>query len=246
MSDTMSHAARMDHTYRYQRRVYDLTRRYYLLGRDRLIADLDPPEQGRVLEIACGTGRNLARIAHRYPGRALCGLDISQEMLLTAQGRLGGQAALARADACDFDGAALFGPGGFDRVVLSYSLSMIPDWRGALQQAAWQLRPGGALHVVDFGQQSGLPGGFRRLLQLWLARFHVTPRADLQAEMQAIAQARGFTLRYSALYRDYAQYGVLTRPETQDAADTDRRCAKTPAARRGLPRQTGPLDLAAG
>lgn len=38
-----THAALMDATYRHQRRIYDVTRRHFLLGRDRLIAELDPP-----------------------------------------------------------------------------------------------------------------------------------------------------------------------------------------------------------
>ncbi|HEY0281515.1 MAG TPA: hypothetical protein VGC27_02700 [Rhizomicrobium sp.] len=32
-----NHAALMDEIYRHQRYVYDLTRKYYLFGRDRLI-----------------------------------------------------------------------------------------------------------------------------------------------------------------------------------------------------------------
>ncbi len=212
MAETISHARLMDSTYRHQRRIYDLTRRYYLLGRDRLVTELDPPEGGRVLEIACGTGRNLRRIARTYPGRTLCGLDISQEMLRSARAALGPQARLVQADACDFDGAALFGSGGFDRVVLSYSLSMIPDWQAALRQGAQQLRPGGELHVVDFGGQTRLPRWFGALLHAWLARFHVTPRCDLLRQMQAVAREQGMGLRVSSLYRDYARYGVLVRP----------------------------------
>ena len=213
MADTDAHAELMDSTYRYQRLFYDVTRRYYLLGRDLLIGDLAPPEGGRVLEIACGTGRNLARIGRTYPGLALFGLDISQEMLRSARAKLGATATLVQADACDFDADALFGPGGFDRVVLSYSLSMIPDWERALRTAAAQVRPGGSLHVVDFGDQTGLPHWFRRLLRSWLARFHVAPRVDLPARMQAVADELGMKLRFRHLYRDYARYGVLTRPK---------------------------------
>ena len=33
------HAALMDGVYRHQRHIYDLTRKFYLLGRDRLIRD---------------------------------------------------------------------------------------------------------------------------------------------------------------------------------------------------------------
>ena len=71
--------------YRYQRHIYDLTRKYYLLGRDRLIAGLDVPPGGTVLEVGCGTGRNLVLAARRYPAARLFGLDISAAMLDTAQ-----------------------------------------------------------------------------------------------------------------------------------------------------------------
>ena len=39
----------MDAIYRTQRHFYDLTRKYYLLGRDRLIRELAPPKGGTVL-----------------------------------------------------------------------------------------------------------------------------------------------------------------------------------------------------
>ena len=211
MVDPVSHAELMDSTYRYQRLIYDVTRRYYLLGRDRLVQNLAPPLDGRVLEIACGTGWNLARINRVFPGRVLFGLDISQEMLRSARTKLGAQVTLVQADACDFDAEALFGSDGFDRVVLSYSLSMIPEWERALRLAAAQVRPGGALHVVDFGDQAGLPRWFRRMLHAWLARFNVAPRLDLPKQMQALADEQGFQLHFEYLYRDYACYGVLTR-----------------------------------
>ncbi len=215
MDNTGAHAALMDSTYRYQRLFYDITRRYYLLGRDRMVAELKPPKGGRVLEIACGTGRNLAQIGRMYPDCALFGLDISQQMLISAEAKMRGRARLVQANACDFDGDALFGPGGFDRVVLSYSLSMIPDWEGALGMAVAQLRPGGELHVVDFGGQNGLPPWFSRLLHAWLARFHVVPRADLRERMQALADERGLELQFQLLYRDYARCGVLRRGRDQ-------------------------------
>ena len=60
-------AALMDRIYRRQRYVYDLTRKYYLLGRDELIDRLAPPADGRVLEIGCGTARNLIAAARRWP-----------------------------------------------------------------------------------------------------------------------------------------------------------------------------------
>ena len=133
-------AALMDGIYRSQRHIYDLTRKYYLFGRDGMIEQLDAPADATVIEIACGTGRNLAAIARRWQGSAIHGLDISAEMLKSARTTLGTGARLALGDACTFDSATTFGRDTYDRVVLSYALSMIPDWEAALHHAARRRR----------------------------------------------------------------------------------------------------------
>lgn len=211
MTASAAHADLMDSTYRYQRLFYDITRRYYLLGRDHLIAGLEPPRGGRILEVACGTGRNMARMSRRYPGAKLYGMDISQQMLLSSRKTLGEAAQLRQGDACTFDGRALFDCDGFDRVVISYGVSMIPDWQGAIRNAAAQLRSGGELHVVDFGDQHGLPLWFRKLLFAWLDRFHVTPRETLEDVLRQIAGEMGLEYRFAPLFRGYAQYGCLMK-----------------------------------
>ena len=60
-----SHATAMDRMYRQTRHIYDLTRTPYLLGRDRLIAELGLEAGGSVLEMGCGTGRNRLRVRAR-------------------------------------------------------------------------------------------------------------------------------------------------------------------------------------
>ncbi|HEX9858418.1 MAG TPA: methyltransferase domain-containing protein [Paracoccaceae bacterium] len=208
---TLAHAELMDATYRYQRFIYDATRRYFLLGRDHLISNLQPPKGGRVLEVACGTGRNLALLARRHPDCRLYGLDISEAMLRTARVKLSAGAVLARADACGFEAGEIFGVAEFDRIILSYSLSMIPDWKAALETSVRHLAPGGELHVVDFGDQAELPRQFRSGLRAWLAKFHVEPRAGLAGALAEIAARSGCTVTSQRRFRDYAQYSVLTR-----------------------------------
>lgn len=210
-------AGLMDAIYRRQRHIYDASRKFYLLGRDRLIDELAPPEGGCVLEIGCGTGRNLVRIARRYPGRACFGVDVSLMMLETARrsvGRAGlsDRIALAQADATDLDPQALFGRAGFDRIVISYALSMIPPWQGVIEEALRRLAPGGELHIVDFGDQRELPRPFSAVLNRWLALFHVTPRRDLAAVLAASAARVDVTLQARSLYRGYAALAVLRRP----------------------------------
>ena len=74
---TAASTALMNRIYRRQRHIYDFTRKYYLLGRDALIAQLRPQPGARVLEIGCGTGRNLILAARRYPDAHFFGIDVS-------------------------------------------------------------------------------------------------------------------------------------------------------------------------
>ncbi|USA40484.1 class I SAM-dependent methyltransferase [Pelagerythrobacter marinus] len=205
------HAALMDRVYRGQRHIYDLTRKYYLLGRDELIAGLDCRPGDTVLEIACGTGRNLAKVARAWPGTELHGIDISREMLRSAERTLGDDAVLAAADACGFDPQEALGRAQFDRVILSYSLSMIPDWQRALEHAAGLLAPFGSLHVVDFGDLGGLPGPIAGAFRAWLARFHVAPRADLAPVTERIAAERALAVRHRRGRYGYWQHATLSR-----------------------------------
>ena len=210
------HKGLMDGVYRYQRHIYDLTRKYYLLGRDRLIADLAVPDGGTVLEIGCGTGRNLIAVGKAWPRAALHGVDISEAMLNTARGSvakagMAQRVTLAQGDACGFDALTLFGRATFDRVFISYALSMIPDWEAALRQAARCVALGGKLEIVDFGQQERLPRFWKRALFGWLGAFHVSPRAGLHAAIEQLAQDVGGVAQSRPLYRGYAVRGGLSR-----------------------------------
>lgn len=208
-SASLTAGAHMDRIYRRQRHIYDLTRKYYLLGRDALLRDLAPPSGGSVIEIGCGTGRNLIQAARLWPEARLFGLDVSPAMLETARGnigraRLAGRIMVAEGDATGFDAAGLFGQARFDRVFLSYTLSMIPDWHGALDQAASLLGPDGELHIVDFGQQERLPRAFRAMLFNWLRKFDVTPRSELFSAAEQIAASRMLACKSRSRFRGYA------------------------------------------
>jgi S-adenosylmethionine-diacylgycerolhomoserine-N-methlytransferase len=205
------HGEAMDRMYRFQRHFYDASRRYYLLGRDQLLDQLASPAGGSILEIGCGTGRNLIGAAQRYSDAKLFGIDISQEMLKTALGsmsRMGFEkrVRVACADATSFDPMASLGQRQFDRIYFSYTLSMVPEWQMALRHAFSLLAPGGELHIVDFGQCEGLPRSFRNLLFRWLDLFHVSPRAGLKNELAKIHDS---TVHFEAPYRGYAWLATL-------------------------------------
>lgn len=207
-------SVKMDAIYRFQRYFYDLTRKPYLLGRDTLIRELAIPPSGTVLEIGCGTARNLLCIARRYPTARCFGIDVSNAMLRTARAsirraRAGDRVRAQFADATTFDPMPLFGVDCFDRVVISYALSMIPDWRAVLECSARRLAPNGALHVVDFGDQAELPGWFRQGLFAWLNSFSVTPRLDLCEQLGSVARSVDQPCRFRKLYKGYAVLGEI-------------------------------------
>jgi S-adenosylmethionine-diacylgycerolhomoserine-N-methlytransferase len=139
-------------------------------------------------------------------------------MLSTARAQIDragfrGRIAVARGDAADFDPRALFGVDSFDRIFVSYALSMIPPWRQTIEHAGSILAPGGSLHIVDFGDQKGLPAAFRFALWRWLELFAVHPRVTLEADLIAFAQVRELTLDFAPLYRRYAFLAVLRTRE---------------------------------
>ena len=211
------HRLLMDRQYRWQRHVYDLSRKYYLPGRDRSIDDLGPLTAGQsLLEVGCGTGRNLIRALRRYPAIRGFGVDISEQMLDTARvqvarASLQGRIVLAQGDATSFDALRSFGRAGFDRVMLSYTLSMIPAWEAALEHAMSLLAPGGRIHVVDFGRLEAWPAAFATPVRAWLRRFHVQPRTDLVERFAEMALRHG--LRKLRIDGCGAGYAVLSSAE---------------------------------
>ena len=99
---------RMNRMYRRQRHIYDGTRRFFLPGRDQMISGLRPDMAASVLEIGCGTGRNLVQAARLYPDARFLGVDVSTEMLTTAisaisRAGLSGRIRVAHGDATAFD-----------------------------------------------------------------------------------------------------------------------------------------------
>ena len=204
-------ADRMERMYRWQRHLYDASRKYYLRGRDRLIDELALGADETLLEVGCGTARNLIAVAERYPGARLYGVDAAHAMLEVGRAKidaagLGERIDLAFGLAGDgrererFDVAR-----GFDRVVFSYALSMFDDPAAAIASAHPALAPGGRLHVVDFGLMDGLPAPLRATLRAWLRSFHVTPSDVPRETLAALAARTGAPLAVRELAGGYAR-----------------------------------------
>jgi ubiquinone/menaquinone biosynthesis C-methylase UbiE len=116
--------------------------------------------RGDVLEIAVGTGRNLALYP---PGIRLTAIDLSPAMLALARERAAAAGLevdlrLGDAEALAFDDAS------FDTVVCTLALCTIPRPERAVAEARRVLRPGGRFLVLDHVRS---PNPAVRLVQ-WL------------------------------------------------------------------------------
>ena len=184
-------AAVLRRYYRGHARLYDATRWSFLFGRAALIralARVSPPPR-HILEIGCGTGSNLVRLARQFPEAAVTGLDLSADMLARARRKLERDQLLATLLQQRYD-RPLYPEPVFDLIVFSYCLTMInPGWERAVEAALRDLRPGGRLAVVDFHDTPF--AGFRR----WMGVNHVRMDGHLLPSLNArclpVAQTLG-------------------------------------------------------
>jgi S-adenosylmethionine-diacylgycerolhomoserine-N-methlytransferase len=165
--------AALQRYYALHARLYDATRWSFLFGREailRPLLHLEPPR--RILEVGCGTGRNLKSLKKHFPNAEITGVDLSADMLEVAGKKVPGVALCQRA----YDAPLR---GDFDLVLCSYALTMFnPGWQAAIEAAAQDLRPGGIMAVVDFSHTKF--DFFRR----WMGVNHVRMEAHLWPVLQ--------------------------------------------------------------
>jgi ubiquinone/menaquinone biosynthesis C-methylase UbiE len=104
--------------------------------------------EGRVLDVACGTGTNFRYLPETVD---LVGIDISPEMLANAEEQL---TALGRAGSLQrMDAQALeFTDDSFDAVISALSTCTFPDPVAALQEMERVCRPEGTIRLVEHGR----------------------------------------------------------------------------------------------
>jgi S-adenosylmethionine-diacylgycerolhomoserine-N-methlytransferase len=183
-NDRERHRDFLNQYYGWSRNLYDVTRRYYLFGRDEVLGRLARESWSDLVEVGPGTGRNLAILHGAKPGARFGGVDASDAMLEVARKRCA-FASFVQGFAEDVDYGSILGRRP-ERILFSYCLSMVQDPAAALRNAVRQLAPGGRVVVVDFADGLELPSAVRGLLHRWLREFHVEPLStDLFARRDA-------------------------------------------------------------
>ena len=193
--------------YRLHAWIYDATRWSFLFNRAGLVRLLGQSvaAPARILEVGCGTGKNLVLLNQRFPTAHITGLDLSEAMLEKARRKTlsltAGSSALVRScyDAPVSEGAP------FDLVLFSYALSMFnPGWKAALAAAFQDLRAGGVMAVVDF-HDTAFP-----LFRRWMGVNHVRMDAHLLGRLEEMYEPciRRIHRAYGGLWRYFMFAGT--------------------------------------
>jgi len=199
-----THGERLEAFYHAQAGDYDAFRRRLLHGREEMMAALEIPEGGRMLDVGGGTGYNAELLGDRLARlESLTIVDLCPSLLATAEERVrrhgwtNVRTVLADATVYEPEG------GPVDAVTFSYSLTMIPNWFAALERAHVALKPGGMIGVVDFyvSRKWPAPGARRHsnftrfFWPTWFGHDNVFPSPDhvpwLQSHFQTVKLAEG-------------------------------------------------------
>ena len=171
----------IENYYRLHARIYDATRWSFLFGRDTILelARSAQPKPARILEVGCGTGRNLLRLARIFPHAHISGIDLSPAMLTVAARKVapyGPRVKLVERAYGPLDEP----PGRYDLVLCSYALTMFnPGFEAAISSAQRDLSPGGYFALVDFHTSR-----FR-----WFARWMGVNHVRMDGQLRPLLQS---------------------------------------------------------
>lgn len=171
--------------YRAHAQIYDATRWSFLFGRAGILRDIAAAgAPTRILEVGCGTGKNLASLCRGFPGATVTGVDLSEAMLERAQRKTANFGGRVRLLHRTYD-APLGAGEGFDLVLFSYALSMFnPGFEAAIAAAQRDLVVGGQIAVVDFHDTRV------RLFERWMAVNHVRMNGQLRPVLRELFEPR--------------------------------------------------------
>ncbi len=165
-----THAERMESFYGAQAKDYDDYRKRLLTGREAMYAAIAVPPNGVWVDMGGGTGWNIENLASSIDQlQQVYVVDLAESLLAVARDRFQQRGwdnvTTQVADATTFRPPQ----GQADVVTFSYSLTMIPDWFAAIDNALAMLKPGGTIGVVDFYVSRKFPGS-RMVRHGWFNR----------------------------------------------------------------------------
>lgn len=121
----------------------------------------------------------------------------------------------------DFDYKNTFGQDApFDKIFISYSLSMIGAWEKALRNALENLKSNGDLYVLDFWDGRGLPGWSNHLRAWWLGFFKVHYRPEILAFLKKLQHEGAGKYTVQAVGTNYAFIAHFRKSQSRQSVSS--------------------------
>ncbi|MEB3180276.1 MAG: class I SAM-dependent methyltransferase [Nostocaceae cyanobacterium] len=154
---------------------------FYQAVHKRLLSYVDFPPQPSVLDLGCGTGRLLERLAAEFPELRGTGLDLSPQMLRVARQRNRYHPRLIYIQG---NAESLpFAAGQFDAVFNTISFLHYPQPQQVLSEVARVLKTGGRFYLVDSSFSSHTAGDSIPFLLGGMRFYSKTKREVLGSEV---------------------------------------------------------------
>jgi SAM-dependent methyltransferase len=169
-------------------------------------AALPAQHSGRLLDVACGTGRLAEMLLRQRPEVRIMGVDLSPEMIEVARHRMAtagdGRLEWHVAPAEDVPAA----DGSFDVVACNNAFHLIPDATAALREFHRVLKPGGRLVIVDWCREFLTIAG---LLAVTRPFDRQARRVETLAELAARIERAGFCMIHRERFRATWFWGLM-------------------------------------
>jgi len=166
-------------------------------------ANIQPGQ--RVMDLGCGTGTLAIMVKQAQPLAEVCGLDADPEMLAMALKKI----ATLGVDVTFDEGmtfALPYADESLDRVLSSIMIHHLktPDKERTAREIYRVLRPGGQLHIIDFGKPHSL---YSKLLGPFLYHFEEA-NDNIAGRLPEIFGAPGLTMHKMGDFQTF--FGTLT------------------------------------
>lgn len=171
----MTSLEKTEKIYNTHSKFYDLTRKFFLFNRKKAIKLLNAQKQDKIIDLACGTGLNIPLLLKNISPGNILGIDYSEAMLKKAREKYP-NIKFIKGDVSTYKF-----PKKIDKIISSYSISMIDDWEKTILNAKNSLKDNGTFVILDFYKWKGAIKPFYPLFKFWLKKYGVNPEKDLES-----------------------------------------------------------------
>lgn len=199
-------AQRINGYYKLHAKIYDASRWSFLFGRKTILKLIPFSSDAaiKIIEVGCGTGINLQKLAHQFPNAQIIGYDVSIDMINESKKKLDIFGDRVKLICAPYGENLNADSENADCILFSYCLTMVnPQYSELIERARIDLKQNGVIAVVDFYDSNST------LFKNWMAVNHVRMEQHLSPHLlRNFITAQSFTHKvYAGLWRYFLFIG---------------------------------------